>query len=259
MDRFSKREGYSGKDIEILIREDAPQVLREYVIQTLYALGLTPKQIRPTICQVLRVSPDDSNWTEFPNIDMEIRDLIANCEWYKVYDVIEALYHKFTSVQVEFNAEINDFFLERGIGWKLENGVILFRGDSQFERVLKDAEAVVHQNGFVTAKNEISEAINDLSRKPTPDLTGAVHHSVACLECVAREIVGNRNQTLGELIKQNRGIVPSPLDVVVEKIWGFSSEQGRHLREGGAPDIDEVELLVGLSLSLSAYLAKKRI
>jgi hypothetical protein len=244
---------------EIKIREDAPPALREYIIQTLYALGLSPKQIRPTICQVLRVSPDDSNWTEFPNIDMEIRGLIANCDWYKVYDIVEALSRKFTFIQTDFNAEINDFFLTNGIGWKLEDGKIIFRGDGQFEKVLKDAKATISQKGFDTAKHEITEAINNLSKKPIPDATGAVQHSLACLECVAREIVGNRKLTLGELIRQNRGVVPPPLDVVIEKIWGFSSEQGRHLREGGAPDLDEVELLVGLSLSLSAYLAKKKI
>lgn len=53
-------------------------------------------------------------------------------------------------------------------------------------------------------------------------------------------------------------IVPPPLDVVIAKIWGFASEYGRHVRENSEPDFDEVELVVGLALSLSAYLAKKR-
>ena len=260
MDMFSKREGYSGKEAEITIREDAPRALRDYIIQTLYALGLKPSEIRPTICRVLRVSPDDSNWSEYPNIDMEVRELIAHCEWFKVYDIIEAFSRVFERRQgVDYNTEINDYFLANGIGWKLNDGKIIFRGDDKFEKVLKEAEISVSTKGFDTAKHEITEAINDLSRKPTPDTTGAIQHSLACLECITREIVGDRKQTLGELIKQNRGVVPPPLDVVIEKIWGFSSEQGRHLREGGAPDMDEVILLVGLSLSLSAYLAKKRI
>lgn len=258
MNSFSKREGYSGKEIEITIKEDAPDALRDYIIQTLYALGFTPKQIRPAICQVLRVAPNNDNWSEFPNIDMEIRELISNCDWWEVYDIIEALSRKFQSQQTDFDSEINDFFLEKGIGWKLEDGKIVFRGDNQFEQKLKEAKTIVSQNGFDTAKHEISEAISDLSKKPNPDKTGAIQHSLACLECIAREIVGNRKQTLGELIKQNRAIVPPPLDIVIEKIWGFSSEQGRHLREGDEPDFDEVELLVGLALSLSAYLAKKR-
>ena len=39
--------------------------------------------------------------------------------------------------------------------------------------------------------------------------------------------------------------------------WGFSSEQGRHLREGRPPKIDEAELLVHLSASICLYLSKK--
>lgn len=258
MSSFSKREGYSGKEVEIVIREDAPASLRSYIIQTLYALDFTPTQIRPIICQVLRVAPDDENWSDFPNIDQEIKDLISNCDWWKVYDIIEALSKKFQSSRSDFDSEINDFFLEKGIGWKLANGKIIFRGDNQFEQKLEDAKKIVSDKGFNTAKHEISEAISDLSKKPSPDKTGAIQHSLACLECIVREIVGNRKPTLGELIKQHRDIVPPPLDVVIEKIWGFSSEQGRHLREGNEPDFDEVELLVGLALSLSAYLAKKR-
>ena len=258
MDRFSKREGYSAKEAEIIVREDAPQSLRDFVIQTLYALGHSPKVVRPVICQTLRVAPDDNNWSEYPNIDMEIRQLITDCEWYKVYDIIEALYERFRDKQLVFESEINDFFITNGIGWKLERGMITFRGDGLFESKLKESEEIIAQNGFVAAKEQITEAIKDLSRRPDPDKTGAIHHSVACLECIAREIVGNRIQTLGQLISQNRSIVPPPLDIVIEKIWGFSSEHGRHMREGGEPDFDEAELVVGVALAISSYLAKKR-
>lgn len=148
-------------------------------------------------------------------------------------------------------------FLENGIGWKLEEGLIVFRGDEFFETTLKKAEEVLEQAKTLTAKQEIKEAINDLSRKPEPDVTGAIQHSLACLECISREVANDRKSTLGELIKKHRAIVPPPLDQVIEKMWGFSSEQGRHLQEGKPPDFEEAELLVGLSASLSTYLAKK--
>jgi len=62
--------------------------------------------------------------------------------------------------------------------------------------------------------------------------------------------------TLGELIKKHPNIVPKPLDEAITKIWGFTSEQGRHLREGGQPDYEEAELVVGLSAVLTTYLCK---
>jgi len=74
---------------------------------------------------------------------------------------------------------------------------------------------------------------------------------------VAREVTGARSLTLGALIGRNRDVIPPPLDKAVESIWGYSSEQGRHLREGREPGFEEAELLVGLSASLGTYLARK--
>lgn len=255
-ERFSKKFGYSTQGKEIAIREDAPQGLRQFMIQTLYELGYQPSRLRQTICRTLRQAPDDNNFSEYPNIDYEVRYLIKNCEWFQVYDVIEAFYSKIEGKQA-FADEINDYFKTNGIGWKLENGQITFRGDEIFETNLQKAEKTFDLAGLQTAKNEIKEAIKDISKRPDPDITGAVQHSIACLECVTREITGDKKLTLGELIKKNREIVPAPLDTVIEKMWGFSSEQGRHLQEGNEPAFDEVELLVGLSASISTYLARK--
>jgi len=256
MDRFSKRHGFSTIIKEIVTREDAPLGLRQYLVQTLYDLGYGPKELRAIVCHSLRVAPDNNNWSEFPNIDYEIRQLIDDCPWYKVYDLIEAIYSKIVRKE-DFATEINEYFNENGIGWKLEKGHIVFRGDESFENDLKKAEIVLAAGNLNTARNEIREAIADLSRKPEPDITGAVQHGVACLECVAREVTGEHSETLGAIIKRNRGIIPATIETIVEKIWGFSSEQGRHLKEGHAPSYEEAELMVGLSASISTFLARK--
>ncbi len=108
-----------------------------------------------------------------------------------------------------------------------------------------------------TAKSEIEEAIHDLSRRPKPDITGAIQHALACLECVCREVTGDKKSTLGDLMKKATGIIPSPLDQAITKIWGFTSEQGRHLREGQEPDYLEAELVVEITAAISTYLGKK--
>lgn len=58
-------------------------------------------------------------------------------------------------------------------------------------------------------------------------------------------------------MKKYPDIVPKPLDKSIAFVWGFSSEQGRHLREGREPNYIEAELLVELSSTISNYLAKK--
>jgi hypothetical protein len=74
---------------------------------------------------------------------------------------------------------------------------------------------------------------------------------------VARDVAGDAKATLGEIIKRTPGLFPTPLDTGVAKIWGYASEQGRHLREGSAPKLEEAELVVGLAGALVTYLVKK--
>jgi hypothetical protein len=62
---------------------------------------------------------------------------------------------------------------------------------------------------------------------------------------------------VSDLVKRNPGLLPSPLDKGVEKIWGYASDQARHVREGKTPDVREAELVVGLAGSLATYLVKK--
>lgn len=90
--------------------------------------------------------------------------------------------------------------------------------------------------GHNTAANELHEAINDMSRRPQPDPTGAIQHSIASLECVARDVSGSK-ETLGKWLQKNRDAFPRPLGEYVEKKFGVSHpnmavillKQERHL------------------------------
>lgn len=125
----------------------------------------------------------------------------------------------------DFQEEINEFFLMRGIGWKLEQGRIIFRGDEGLDRVLAVAVATENRNGFVTASNELHKAIKDLSRRPSPDVTGAIQHAMASLECVARDLT-NSKETLGAWIKRNRMTFPSPLAETTGMLWAMPQITG---------------------------------
>jgi hypothetical protein len=256
--RFSKKFGHSIKEKPIEIREDAPQGLREFVIQLVYEFGYQPSFLREVICRVLKISPDRSNWSEYPNIDSEVNQLMEESDWFYIYDIIEAFANRIKDEnKPQFHEELNDYFRANGIGWKLHEEQIETRGDLVFEGAVEKVENTLAKVGLKTAKTEIKEAISDLSRRPEPDITGAIQHSLACLECVCREATGDKKATLGDLMKNYSGIVPKPLDKSITFIWGFSSEQGRHLREGRNPEYIEAELLVELSSTVSNYLAKK--
>lgn len=256
---FSKRQGlYSLKEKEITVREDAPEGLRGFIKMAFYDLNKNPSELRTITSRVLKTPPDSNNWSEFPNIDWEVGQHLENCEWYLVYDIIEVIIQKLNPKEKEiFTNEINEYFITNGIGWKIVNEQIETRGDEVFETAVKKVVSVLDIAKLQTAKTEIREALNDLSRRPTPDITGAIQHSLACLECVTREFTGDKKSTLGDLMKKHPGVIPSPLDQAVTKIWGFTSEQGRHLREGEAPEYLEAELVVEVTSAIATYLGKK--
>ena len=80
---------------------------------------------------------------------------------------------------------------------------------------------------------------------------------MAALECVARVCCGDEKSTLGEILKRYRDLIPKPLDEAVTKIWGFASENARHINEGREPTIEEAELVVTMVAGVSTYLSKK--
>ena len=86
--RFSERQGLrTTSEVEITIRSDAPYEFRGVLVDLAYECGMRPNSMRPLVCRVLRTRPDPNNWSEYPNVDGEVRDLIDNCEWYYVYEI----------------------------------------------------------------------------------------------------------------------------------------------------------------------------
>lgn len=259
---FSERHGFGPKAAEITVREDAPEALRVGVISLSNLAGLSSERIREAICQVLLKRPDPNNWSQ-SNIDFEVAQLVDEANWYKVYDIAEQLcralggdrFNRWRNPEAErFEQRFNQLCQEHGIGWKMEEGSILARGNEGFEQAVKQAHDTMLSYGIHTAREELHEALQDISRRPKADVTGAIQHAMAALECVARD-VGQTKETLGKAVKSLN--LPSPLDTTVGQLWGFSSNQGRHLLEGKEPDFDEAELMVGLSASLSVYILRK--
>lgn len=260
---FSKRHGFSNSiETEIRIRNDAPYDLRSALIQIAYETGFKPKTLREVVCRILRKRPDKDNWSDFPNIDEEIHDLIDECPWYRVYDVAEGIIKKMDELPLSyepdrFRTEFNGFFIENGIGWQLKKQTIEIRGPESFENIIQTAQKNLVGSQKATAGNELHEALVDLSRRPEPDITGAIQHSMASLECIARDVCGDPKATLGEILKRHKDLIPSPIDETVKTAWGFASERARHIREGREPEFPEAELIVGICASVGNYLLRK--
>lgn len=269
MGSFSQRHGYEIPDVEISIRHEAPVWLRELFIDAAYEAGAGPRCVRAILCKLLLESPDAGNWSEFPNIDSEARGLLQRAPWFCVYDLIETVYSELlasppaawnsqhASAAERFSEATNRILRKKGVGWQLVDGKIQVRGPEVFEEFVHKAVTMTEQSGRTIARNELKEALRDLSRRPEPEVTGAIQHSMAALECVAKDITGDPKLTLGEWLKKNSTIFPQPVGLAVDKMWGYASQYGRHVQEGKPADYTEAEFVVGLAGALTVYLLRK--
>ena len=273
---FSRRNRYVGEAQPITIREDAPEGLRTTILNTATKLGLGPKRLRSIICEALNARPDPFNWSAYPNVWDEVQGLMYECEWFRVYDIIEDVYaildkDRGPAVDLDgfdddeeiratadcFADEINAYFLENGVGWQLVEGQIVTRGTKAFESVVRNTTTELDATGRPTASKHLDEALRDLSRRPQGDLEGAIHHAMGALEAVARDVTGNSKRTLGDVINRNPGLFPKPLDEVVSKLWGYSSNYGRHVEEGREPSREDAEFVVGAAAVMANYLIRE--
>ena len=214
---FSKRNRL-GRAKEITIREDAPESLRYFVLDMARQLEYAPSSLRTIICRVLRTRPNTDNWSEYPNIWGEVQELdvrmrlVQGLRHHRGNDASFARNDAKTGQQdaVQFAQAINGFFVEEGIGWQLVNGQIITRGTEAFETMVSEATGALQASERPTAASHLHEALQDLSRRPEPDLAGAVYHAMGSLECLARDVTGDPKATLGEVLKRNPGLLPKP-------------------------------------------------
>jgi hypothetical protein len=223
-------------------------------------LGWGPKALREIICAVLKKRPDTNNWSD-PNVESEVEELIFGCKWFKVYDIIEEIHADIEEHDRKkarrFISEINDFFVEEGIGWQLNEGEIVTRGDDGFERTVRTAQTELSDEGRMTAAERVGKAVKYLSARPKPDTSGAISHATGAMECVLNDITGEE-LTLGDFLKRHPSLFPGSMKKALEGLWGFSSSEGaRHGREGVEPSRDDAQFLVAIAAAVTTYLNRK--
>lgn len=292
MGRFSERIDYQTEITEIKIRQEAPSDLRGFIVNiALNRCNINIEELRALVCRVLRKREQSVNFTtqiplfiNLPNAngtfpqeyekDKKIYDLIKDevqhhldyCEWYKVYDVIEAIaqhLQKFQNDKCIFDQEINGYFKEHGIGWKLRDVRVEYRGSEALEQIFLKTIKNLKELDYKKSRNELSNALNCLSNKPEINITGAIKHAVSALECILRQYVEKKDKkkTLGELRPQLQKIfVDHPLiPKIIEKIYGFSTETARHVTEGTySPRYEDAELVVHILTACGYYILKSK-
>jgi len=253
-DRFNLRS-----TSPIVVREDAPEAVRHGVFLLLSETSLKPFQLHRAVYKALRL-PSKNNNKEDHVFLAEVQEAINSCKWYEVYASIEEVHHllhnRSHAHADEFSSSVNTFLRERGVGLELRDGTLDYRGDTALTEFTEAATQMLIASDRVTALSELQEAITDIRRLPIPEVTGAIQHSMGALECLARDLVQDNKITLGKLVKKYGTLLPTTVASMVDKAYGFASDEARHLREGENVDFAEAELVVGLTATVVTYLLR---
>ena len=262
---FSQRHGLLGSDTELLPRDAVPSHVREAIVEFASAC-YDAKELRRRLFDLLLVPPPTPPGVNDSQTRAEVVGALLKAYWYEVYDYLEDLYGslrqrgQMTSAN-ELQRKINRYFEKHGVRWKLTQTTLEIKGSDALDAISSSLDRVLGDKNLPVASAEIRAAIANLSRRPSPDITGAMQHSTAALECVVRTMTNytdhtnQKKQTLGKIISRNPKLLPTPVLEAVHKLWGYASETARHVHEGKrAPTFDEAEFVVGVASSIITFL-----
>lgn len=272
--RFSHRR-QSQIPKEDLLPDELPIQLREAIaaaaIYCSYNIVRTKELIRKTVLYL----PRTYDW-ENGSVEDEIKALITECEWYLVFDVVEVIYADLIkkspssgitgamlsfskSMQpgkgAEFRELVNERLMVSGSVWKLSKvGGIVKKSDIQTYDLLSSISEKMEDSN-PTALSEISKALDDLNRKPEPDYSGSVHHSMAALECLVIERFGRgKDAQMSDVIRRINFGKESAFWTAVEKLFVSSHALGRHVKEGKPPSPAQARFIAHTASAMIALI-----
>lgn len=257
-DYFSSRIGVS--DTRKLIYDDAPLAFRQSVLLALEeALTLSGRVLAIVQSGAGLPRPSDQYVDSWAS-----KYLIENCEWPRVFDIAEQGYRALAvsrptvpEKRSHFADSINLACNANSLGWRMKGGRFEVFGNSVDEEVAATVVTALSNAGLRTSAGELEAARQDLSRRPVPDITGAMQHAGAALECVAREVTQDRTLTFGDILKKHQSLFPGAYYKVAQGVWGIVSNNGRHVQEGTEPAREEALALVNLVAALVGFMVHR--
>jgi len=223
-------------------------------------VALEIHEMHKVVCAVLQKWPDQ-NLLPYRDYKKHIQD----CEWFRIYDIIEGLYQlqlkkniSHVSYTHSFVEAINEAFFEQNIGWQIDSdGKVVTRGDEEFEATVKTAVSVLHTDQKPTAAGHLRSAVAALSARPKANTSGAVAHATSAVECVLGAITG-QTMTLGKYLDKHSSLFHPALKKGLDGIYGYASDVGaRHGKEGTEPAFEEAGFVLATCAAVCTLLTRK--
>jgi hypothetical protein len=256
---FSKREGHRG-DLP-LIYDAAPVALRSGLREVLQDLGhKTPSQQRRILCGAFRVLPDSSNWSEYPNIDREVSELLETEPWYLFFDALERVpkyldgtikpYHNSAAT---YHTKLNLLFAEERIGYRFEGGRIIRVGTEAFHNAVAEARHALQDERFVEVLQQFERACDFRDQIP-PDWSNAIKEAVNSVEGLLQVLLDRPRTSLSKIPLPAE--LPNGINKMFQALYvhGTQTRGSRHAGIGGdEPTGPRAELALHIAAALHAF------
>ena len=208
---FSLREGF--RNGTNLVYDDAPDAIRIGIREVLHVLGYQrPTAQRQILCSALRITPDQNNWSDYPNVDFEVSQLIQTGPWYKFFDALERIPRFLPEQEVEpYYEATNGILADEGIGYRFDSGNLVRVGTEEFHGAVNDARTALEDEKFDEPRRQFERAYEFRNRLP-PDWPNAIKEAVNSVEGVLQVIFDRPSVALPTIVSENLrpdGAVPS--------------------------------------------------
>lgn len=254
---FSVREGLErGGD---LILDDAPEALRYGLREVLKVLGYSmPSNQRAVLCGALRVAPDHGNWSEYPNIDYEVDQLIRTEPWHRFFNALERIPQFLDGEDVDrYREEMNRLFAVEQIGYRFEGDRIVRIGAEEFHAAIQLAQnALGGDERFAEARKQFERGLDFRNARPA-DKANAIKEAVNSVEATLQIIYARPGVALPTLVSQN---IPEAVPGGIKNLWKALYSQGsgtigaRHASIGGnVPTGPRADLALHVAAALHTF------
>jgi hypothetical protein len=255
-EKFSERYGYKSEE-SALIYENAPEQIRVGLREVLEICGYkTPSNQRTIVCKALRRMPDENNWTDYPNVDFEVTELINGLIWYNFYNLCEKLSKR---IGGNFEDNLNKLFREENIGYQIKEGKIDKLGTADFRKITEQAMLILSSPRFEVPSKQYSKAMNFRNSLP-PDYPNAVKEAVNSVEGILQIVAKMPGVAMPAILTGLNPQLPSGLKKLYDGLYGYGSgsEGARHSGVGGhVPTAEEAEFIIHSCSAAIRYIVHK--
>lgn len=237
---------------------DASDGLRYGLREVLEDLGYkTPTAQRSVLCKALRISPDPYSWSDYPNVDNEVAELVAIEPPEQFLAGIQRLPKFLVAERVQqYYEAMNALFAEERVDYRFESGTIVRLVTEQIHAAIEQAKVALEDAKFAEPRRQLERGYDFLIGPPA-DWANAIKEAANSVEGALQVIYGQPGTSLTTIVSANfPEDVPSGVKKLFQAIYSQASGTtgARHASIGGnKPTGPRAELALHVAAALHKF------